>query len=137
MVEDTLTSYLSEYNSKPSFSFINFAKKIIDDVNHTAGIPEFQNKKFFKFSLNKYIYSTHFYESMVVFKIDRKKTYINRIIKNDGEDHKIKDLTWSGNELNIKKFKKFTDKFNFISLRKITKITKKLKNTKILKEFFS
>ena len=139
MVEDTLTSYIKEYNSKPSFSFINFAKKIIDDVNYTAGILEFKNKDnkyFFKFSLNKYIYSTHFYESIVIFNIDRKKTYINRIIKNDGLDHKIQDLTWSGNELNIKKFKTFTDKFNFISMRKITKIIKKLKNTKILKEFF-
>ena len=140
MVEDTLTSYINEYNSKKSFSFINFAKKIIDDVNYTAGIPEFQNKNnnlFFKFSLNKYIYSTHFYESIVVFNIDRKKTYINKIIKNNGVDHGIKDLTWSGNELNIKKFKKFVNYIKFLSLRKITKIIKKTKNTKILKEFFS
>lgn len=140
MVEDTLTSYINEYNSKKSFSFINFAKKIIDDVNYTAGIPEFQNKNnnfFFKFSLNKYIYSTHFYESIVVFNIDRKKTYINKIIKNNGVDHGIKDLTWSGNELNIKKFKKFVNFIKFLSLRKIAKIIKKSKNTKILKEFFS
>ena len=140
MVEDTLTSYINEYNSKKSFSFINFAKKIIDDVNYTAGIPEFQNKNnnlFFKFSLNKYIYSTHFYESIVVFNIDRKKTYINKLIKNNGVDHGIKDLTWSGNELNIKKFKKFVNYIKFLSLRKITKIIKKTKNTKILKEFFS
>ena len=34
MVEDTHTSYINEYNSKESFSFVNFSKKIIDDVNH-------------------------------------------------------------------------------------------------------
>tara|TARA_B110000027_G_scaffold133704_1_gene162956 strand:- start:2554 stop:3381 length:828 start_codon:yes stop_codon:yes gene_type:complete len=139
MVEDTHTSYIDEYNSKNSFSFINFAKKLIDDVNHTAGINEFEKKNdsfFFKFSLNKYIYSTHFYESIVVFRINKKKTFKNKLVRNEGLDHKIEDLTWAGNSMHVENFKKFTNNLKFISFRKITKQLKKRIHNKILKFFF-
>jgi len=33
MVEDTHTSYVDEYNSSQKYSFINFSKKVIDDLN--------------------------------------------------------------------------------------------------------
>jgi len=140
MVEDTHTSYMDEYNSKESFSFINFTKKIIDDVNHKAGLHEFERKKgkfFFKFSLNKYIYSTHFYESIVVFRIDRKKTFKNKLVRNKGLDHKIEDLTWTGNAMHIEKFKNITNKLKFISFRKITKLLKKRIHNKIIEYFFT
>ena len=139
MVEDTHTSYIDEYNSKNSFSFINFAKKLIDDFNHTAGINEFEKKDdsfFFKFSLNKYIYSTHFYESIVVFRINKKKTFKNKLVRNEGLDHKIEDLTWAGNSMHVENFKKFTNNLKFISFRKITKQLKKRIHNKILKFFF-
>ena len=139
MVEDTHTSYIDEYNSKSSFSFVNFAKKLIDDVNHTAGINEFEKKDdsfFFKFSLNKYIYSTHFYESIVVFRINKKKTFKNKLVRNEGLDHKIEDLTWAGNSMHVENFKKFTNNLKFISFRKITKQLKKRIHNKILKFFF-
>ena len=35
MIEDTHCSYIELYNSSEKFSFINFAKKIVDDVNFT------------------------------------------------------------------------------------------------------
>ena len=139
MIEDTHTSYMTEYNSKESFSFINFAKKIIDDVNYTAGLSVFEEKEskfFFNFSLNKYIYSSHFYESIVVFKIDRKKTYKNQLIKNEGIDHQIEDLTWQTNALHVQNFKKITSRLKFVSFRKITKLLKKRIHNKILKYFF-
>ena len=46
------------------------------------------------------------------------------------------DLVKEGNELNIKKFKEFTEKISFISLRKITKYFRKITNNKIIKKFF-
>ena len=137
MVEDTHTSYINEYNSKESFSFVNFSKKIIDDINHKAGIHEFEKKDkdfFFKFSLNDYIYSSHFYESIVVFIIDRKKTYKNKLVRNNGVNHKI--ASFRGRRLDIKNFNKMTEKFKFISFRKITKQLKKRIHNKILKYFF-
>ena len=75
VVEDTHTSYMSEFGNPCKESFINFSKKIIDDVNFT--FPELGS---FKYSLNKFIHSVRFFESFVVFYINRKKTHINSLI---------------------------------------------------------
>ena len=63
----------------------------------------------FNYSLNDQIYSTHFYESIVVFHINRKKAVVNTTVENQGTHHGIEDLVKEGNELNIKKFKEFKD----------------------------
>jgi hypothetical protein len=132
MVEDVQTSYINSYNSKKSLSFIHFAKKIIDDVNYT-----FDNSKKFNFSLNKYIYSTHFYESMVIFKVNRSKTIQNNKVDNSGINHKIEDLTWAGNKLHITTIDKTLDRINFINFKKVKKIIKNMVNSKILLKFFT
>jgi 23S rRNA U2552 (ribose-2'-O)-methylase RlmE/FtsJ len=139
IVEDTHTSYMRLYNSKNSFSFINFAKKIIDDVNYTANESVFGkkgNKSNFNFSLNNYIYSTHFYESIVIFKINRKKTHQNTMFNNSGLNHNIQDLTWVGNELNISGVKNFINNLRFFRLRRLKRFFVKKANNKILKKFF-
>jgi len=136
MVEDTHCSYIELYNSSKKFSFINFAKKIIDDVNFTYPL-DIGKKMQFNYSLNSYIYSTHFYESIVVFRINRKKAVKNIKIENQGIHHGIEDLVLQGNELHIKKIKKFTEKIKFISFRKITKFLRKRINNKILSKFFN
>ena len=135
MVEDTHSSYIDEYNSKEKFSFINFTKKIIDDVNLTFPLANHRNS--FNFSLNHLIYSSHFYESIVVFEINRKKAIKNILLKNHGTHHGIKDLYIEGNELNIKNLNKITNKIKFISFRKLKKYLKKKANNKILKKFFN
>ena len=71
MVEDTHTSYVDEYNSSKKYSFINFSKKIIDDINSNI---ELDLGIKINFSLKKYIYSVNFYESIVCFSIDKSKT---------------------------------------------------------------
>ena len=81
VTEDTHTSYRSEFNNPSKKSYINFSKKIIDDINFThPGLGKF------KYSLNEIIYSIRFFESFVVCYIDRKKTYINSIIENKSKD---------------------------------------------------
>ena len=130
LIEDTHTSYFKKYNSDKQFSFIDFAKKIIDDVNFNSELGI--NKKF-KFSLNKYIYSTIFYSSCVIFNINRKRTNQGQNIKNKSLDHGIKDLTWEGNEINIKKIKNLS---NFKIYKNFLKFFKKKVNTKIIKKYF-
>ena len=134
MIEDTHTSYMEFYNSSKKYSFINFAKKIIDDVNYTF---PFGIKKNFNYSLNEHIYSYHFYESIVVFKINKKKTIQNEIIENQGKYHDIEDLVRQGNEIYIYPLKKFINKISFISLRKLTKYLRNKTNNKFLQKFFS
>ena len=132
LVEDVHTSYISEYNSSLKHSFINFSKKIINDIN-------FNNEKKlgdYKFSLNNYIYSIQYFESFVVFYIDRSKTKINIPLKNQGIDHKITDLTWSGNEINIEGIKSNFKKIPFIRLNKLLKLIKNKINDRYIKKYF-
>ena len=44
VTEDTHTSYIKDYNSDNKFSFINFSKKIIDDINFRNGKEFFSSE---------------------------------------------------------------------------------------------
>ena len=78
MVEDTHSSYMQQYSNPNKYSFINFTKKIVDDVN-------FKHPwlKRFKFSLNDYVYSIQYFESIVVFYINTKKPGNTGFFKNE------------------------------------------------------
>ncbi len=84
MIEDTHTSYMQEFGNPNKYSFINFTKKIIDDVNF-----KYPNLGNFKVSLNNYVYSIQYFESIVIFHINTKKTNINKKIKNKSIDNDI------------------------------------------------
>ena len=94
VVEDVFHSYGVSYGSKgffnPSkYSFINFCKKTIDDINF-----RFPEGKKFKFSLNKFIYSIEFFESIVAFYIDKKLCESqNEVIYSKGKNLNVKDYT--------------------------------------------
>jgi hypothetical protein len=121
IVEDTHASYMKKFNNPSNYSFINFVKKGIDDINST-----FPGLTKFKFSLNKYLYSIEFFESIVAFKIDQKKCIENRIIKNQGKFHDIKDLRHNDKStlprlLRLKLIKYFIERFNDQKLYKYFK----------------
>jgi 23S rRNA U2552 (ribose-2'-O)-methylase RlmE/FtsJ len=121
IVEDVHSSYMRRFCNPSKYSFINFAKKEIDDVNSTfPGL----NKK--NFSLNKYIYSIEFFESIVAFKIDRTKCFKNFKINNKGIYHGIKDLRYSNKFIlskitGSKLIKLLIDKFKQFKLKKYFK----------------
>ena len=101
MIEDVHASYMKKFDNPSKYSFINFAKKLIDDINFT--FPNIGKKNF---SLNKYIYSIEFFESIVALKIDRNKCFNNYLVKNNGLDLKIKDYrNYEINENFLNKFK--------------------------------
>jgi hypothetical protein len=87
IVEDTHSSYMKNFDNPSKYSFINFMKKTIDDLN-----SKFPGLKKFKYSLNDYIYALVFYESLVGIKIDRKRCYENKKIKNNGSKKILKDI---------------------------------------------
>lgn len=120
-VEDTHTSYLKEFTNSEKYSFINFSKKLIDDINYTY--PNLGN---FKFSLNKYIYSMVFYESFVVFRINTERAKENTLVGNNSDEKSIKMLDTSLTERN-KIEEKFKILFKFKPFRKILRIIHNLK----------
>ena len=125
IIEDTQTSYLKEYNSNIRFSFINFTKKLIDKIN-------LNNDCQFK----KLIYSMHYFNKMVIFRINRNKSKIDALVSNLGQHNNIENLTWLANELNINFIKIIFSKIPFFSFRKITKIIKNRINNNKIKKYF-
>ena len=113
MVEDTHASYMHEFANPSKHSFINFTKKLIDDVNF-----KFPGLGKFKVSLNDYIYSIQYYESLVVFHINTKKTsFNNKIILNEGRgDTDIVDLRYK--KTFVEKLLNIKIKSKFIFLKK-------------------
>jgi cephalosporin hydroxylase len=80
VVEDTHTSYMPDYGGASNASFISYAKNMIDGLNYRY--EHFKNKK----TNNKSIFSMQFFESFVVFNVNRKLSSIESIwIENDGE----------------------------------------------------
>jgi hypothetical protein len=121
VIEDTHCSYLKNFGNPSNFSFISFAKKIIDDVNFTY--PGIGN---FKYSLNKHIYSTHFYESIVAFKINKHLCKLNRLVKNSGTISNNLDVTHGEKIIELRKKYNFLFKFRFI--QKIDRIFMRIIN---------
>jgi len=134
VVEDTHTSYMKPYNSSSKYSFIEFSKKNIDDINSKNS----NEMRKFNFTISEVVYSIEFYESIVVYRVDRNQTGVNYLVVNEGKNSNIEDLTWEGNEMYFKKVKKFILKFkSIIRMNKLSKFLKNKINNKILKIFFN
>jgi hypothetical protein len=116
VTEDTHASYLAEFSNPSKYSFINYTKKVIDDINFTY--PKLGK---FKFSINQYVYSLRFFESIVVFYIDKKKCILNKLITNKKIITNLPTI-------------KFSQKNNLIKYFKLKNYTHKL--IIILKKYF-
>ena len=79
VVEDVHTSYMRKKWYNPSkYSFINYSKKLVDDIN--SRFPGLQE---YNYSLKKYIYSIQHFESITVFNINQKLCKKNQYIENN------------------------------------------------------
>ena len=130
---------MKEFLNPQKYSFINYCKKVIDDVNLSS--PLLKNN--FLFSYSKHVYSIEFFESVVIFKINRKKTFNNFQVVNSGKNYNIKDLR----DIKRNKYAQLKDKVLFLKNNFVIKIVilffkfiiifykKKIINKKIRKYF--
>ena len=82
VVEDTSLSYVKkEFNNPSKYSFINFAKNIIDIIHRRSPLLN-KNLNFY----SKKIFSVEFFESIVVFSIDSKKCFLNKEVSNNAKN---------------------------------------------------
>ena len=142
LIEDVMSSYMSSFDNPSKFSFINFSKKLIDDINfNDSSLGKF------RFSLNKYIHAIKFFEGIVIFEINRSKILPNIEVDNNGKTLNIKDLrqdgigNYEGFSLYIKEKADYLKKIKiFIRIYKFFafffKFYKKFKNEKKYKNFF-
>jgi len=136
VVEDVFHSYGVSYGASgfynPSkYSFINFCKKTIDDVNY-----RFPGNKKFKFSLNKSVFSVEFFEAIVAFNINKELCKIeNEVLYSKGKNIEVKDYAHVHNKnvpgsnkfvVNIRKFlKKARSNFKYIVFKINESVSKK------------
>lgn len=136
VVEDVFHSYGVSYGASgfynPSkYSFINFCKKTIDDVNY-----RFPESKKFKFSLNKSVFSVEFFEAIVAFNINKKLCKIeNEVLYSKGKNIEVRDYAHVHNKnvpgsnkfvVNIRKFlKKARSNFKYIVFKINESVSKK------------
>jgi hypothetical protein len=91
VVEDVHTSYLASYGYPTKYSFIEWAKKLVDSIN-SRSLTVKDSRLIYK----KYVYSLSFFESIVSFNINRKKCFDSEQVSNGGitfnaEDFRHKD----------------------------------------------
>ena len=92
IIEDTHASYLSEFGNPSKFSFISYAKKIIDIIHERSGL--LINKK--TNVIRSSIYSVQFFDSIVCFNINRTLCIKSKLLKNGGEISKATDFRHYG-----------------------------------------
>ncbi|MDP2231499.1 class I SAM-dependent methyltransferase [Methylotenera sp.] len=96
IVEDTHTSYAPSFGYPTKYSFIEWTKKLIDNVN-----SRFPHAKVSNLPYKESIYSITIFESIVAFKIYPSKCYESVPVSNDGifanaEDFRYKDSATQG-----------------------------------------
>ena len=102
VVEDTSTSYLKkEFNNPSKYSFINYAKKIVDSIHRRSPLL----KKELSF-YSKKIFLVEFFESIVVFSIDSKRCFQNKEVSNKAQNE------WSIDYRHNEYFGKFKSKLD-------------------------
>ena len=131
VIEDTHTSYLNKFGNPNKYSFINFSKLIIDQINYSF---PFKKQKKFKYSVSEYIYGISFYESLVEFKINRKNCYRNILLNNFKKNSGLEDFRHKKSKMiNLMlKFKNKTGLFKRVKLQKLNYLIENLR----LKKYF-
>ncbi|MBT6231169.1 MAG: class I SAM-dependent methyltransferase [Candidatus Scalindua sp.] len=79
-IEDTHTSYFRRFGNPSRFSFINYSKKIVDVMNSRFQFVRPKKSKFYN-----YVWSINYFESIVIFNIDKSKCITSSPISNQGE----------------------------------------------------
>jgi len=87
IVEDVHTSYFRYFGNPSRFSFVSYAKTLVDGIN--SRFPSVRASENF---LNKIVYSLGFYESIVCFHVDRKKCFLNSSTSNEGVSFNAQDF---------------------------------------------
>lgn len=91
VVEDTHASYMSEFGNPSKYSFDSFAKRIVDSVNSRySGIKtDFSGHQWL-------VYNVQFFQSIVAFRIDRRRCFISKPVRNEGVNSSAQDFRYRG-----------------------------------------
>jgi len=132
IVEDVHASYFKDFGNPSKYSFINYAKLFIDGIN-----ARFPGVEVVKNMFRDAVYSAHFYDSIVAFRVDRRKCFVSSWTSNEGQTFEAEDyrhhdsLARKTNQALIGAFKKVGIKFSmgkFLKLIEGPVVKARLKN---------
>ena len=95
VVEDTHTSYIKKFGYPSKHTFINWAKKLIDNINSRSEDVTVQNPIF-----KNIIHSIEFFESIVVFKVNKEKSLDSRPTSNESKTLNFEDYRFHNSSYN-------------------------------------
>ena len=99
-VEDVHTSYLRYYGNPAKYSFMNYCKKTIDQINSRSSVLPWMRKQ--SSILRDTVYSCAFYESIVCFHVDRRKCFVSTPTTNNGVKPISRDFRFEKYKIGIK-----------------------------------
>lgn len=91
IVEDAHTSYYRDFGNPSRFSFMNYAKHIVDAINTRSPKVKASDN-----ALNKIVQFMGFYESIVTFHVNRRACITSMQTTNEGQTFKVKDFRRHG-----------------------------------------
>ena len=94
VVEDVHSSYMTKFRNPSKYSFINFTKIIVDQLNLRYKIISKEKLNF----LQEKIFSIEFYQSIAVFNINFIDNFSGEKISNKGISDKAEDLRFGNNK---------------------------------------
>jgi len=111
VVEDTHTSYFRRFGNPSPFSFINYSKNIVDVINSRFQYVDSKKSKFYSL-----VWSVGYFESIVVFHINKSKSQMGSPIVNQGESIGAIDFRNYSNQfaMNISKLEDWMCSFRII-----------------------
>ena len=131
VIEDCCTSYMKKFGFK-KLSFINYAKKLIDNVNKRY--MEFDN-----LNSEKRIWSVQFFESIVAFHVNFSASNLkSERTFNQKEEFVEKDFRYASYPLIIDKLEELSNKRNYRFFRVFLRLLRKtILNIYFLKSYIS
>ena len=119
IVEDCHTSYMKKFGFR-KLSFINYAKKLIDNINKRY--VEFDNK-----TAEKRVWSIHFFESIVALNINFYATSIpSEVIFNQDNEVKAEDFRYDSYPIFIDKLEKLSQNRRLKAIKVFIRLFRKL-----------
>jgi hypothetical protein len=101
--EDVHTSYFKEFGNPSPFSFVNYSKRLIDDINTRAFALKTKPNEF-----TSSIFSIEYFESIVAFKVNRQLSIKASPTNNNGKTIYAKDFRYTGKyRSNVQKLKTY------------------------------
>ena len=148
VTEDTHSSYQKRYGYPTKYSFTNFTKLLVDEINFR--FPDLEKKELRTTSpLRDKIFSISHYESIISFNINKNKCRENTLVKNgglkEGETHSFNYLEKSSLKkvlVYLSKKLKFLKKYRLIysmvyKFHHILNLRLRRKQNRTNKKFFS